>query len=826
MKVMQVLSQSIFDYNPDVFIDFGSSLKTTLYLPNGGCFTPKGDLRALIIFASFGGPYDQQNIEGWPISSAFPDWATSAIKPFYSTEAEFTNSSSDNNYHSASKFYYDMSNSSNRFRLFVDYYPNRIIIDASSSKSWADLNKKVIDKITSFNWSPYDRRNNDPNYQNDYSGYSPDHKPDFVIICYRFAYEWTNLPVSDMKTWCGGCNGYAGLDGVYGMSSNGYTLTSAGFTHVTGANQSMQMFIHETGHSLFNAPHYNGNNGVAGDYFYVPIAGWGLMTFNTYTCALGWERWILDWVPNISANGVNADIKSASDLNSDGIYTLRDFITTGDMIRIKVQNGAAQNQYLWIENHQGKSVFDNNFHAPSFCGANVPISPRGIIAYVETVNDNKYSISNYTHGNGFRFINADGNFDFTFDPTPLTPSLAYCNNVTFNFHKGSANPIGGQNMGERIRNDYKKKDKDGNIVNADGVIEYNTPHFGSIDNSAYNEMSPVVVYDGDTTADYFMGKNSGFSIGQKAGMAENPCVMNIPIYNSSSGNMAPYYINGISFKVLNQVASGNIKIQVKVKDIDINKDVRWASGSIILSDITEDSNPDVNVLSNITLTIDKSGTPNRHTKTTFGDFINPTIFYCSQNSFFKMQTNSKVNVINYSSLILESGSTYEVNDGALLSIKNSSTLEIKSGASLVVKGSGRVEIESGGYICIETGAIINLQDYLSAFNLRNGYQIGLNPSIVGLTGNCSASPATFSTIGNGSINTFSNDKYIQNQTFTISDYISGFNIFAGSNVTTANPPGPGPVKINNGTSVVFDAEGDILLDKDFEVQLGAEFEIK
>lgn len=765
----------------------------------------------MIIFAGFGTPYDQQDVSDWSSSSTYPDWATSSIKPFYSTDAEFSNSASDNNINSTSNFYYQMSNKT--FKLFVDYYPNRITVDASSSTGWSDLNKKVISQISSFNWSPYDRRNNSPSYNNDYSGYNPDTKPDFIIICYRFSYNWTSFPNSNMKTWCGGCNGYAG-NGLYGATSNGYTFTSDGFTHVTGSTNPTSMFLHETGHSLYDAPHYNGNNGVAGDYFYIPITGWGMMIPNTFTSALGWERWMLDWTPTITANGVNANINTSADLPSNGEFTLRDYITTGDMVRIKIPNGTAKNQYLWIENHQGKSIYDNNFNAPSFCGSNVLSSPRGIIAYVESVNDNKNSVSNFTNGNGFRFLHADGNYDFSFDPTPLNPSLAYCGNTTYNLHKEMANSIGGQNLGEYIRQDFDN----------DGQILYNQPHYGSLDNTARNEGTPVIILDGYTSVDYFMGKKLGFIFGQKAGISENPCIMNIPTYSSSNSRMAPYYLNGLSFKVISQDANGNIKIQVKLNDVDINKNIRWAGTSIILPDITGNTNPDVNLLSNITITIDKSGTPNRHTKSAFGDFVNPTVFTCALNSLFKMQSNSKVDVTNYSTLILELGSTYEVNDGAVLSIKSNSTLQVKSGANLVVKGSGRIEIEAGAYICLETGANINLQDYLSVINLRNGYQIGVNPSVPGLTGNCSTSPGSFAKTGNGSINTFNTNNYIQNQTFTINDYLTGFNIFAGTNVTTSKPQGP--VIIQSGANVVFDGDGDVTLDKGFEVQLGAGFEAK
>jgi hypothetical protein len=810
------LSGQLFENNPDM-VSPEENLKSTVsyYIPYGGYFTPKGDLRVLIIFASFGYPYDSQEVPGWQSTSEFPEWATASDKVFYSTEADFTNSSNDMNHRCVSKFYYDMSNSSNKFRLFVDYYPTRIIINPSGCNYFSDCNKKVIEQLPdNFDWSPYDLRTNLPLYQDDCSGNTPDIKPDFVIICYRFDWDWSNLTFLNSH-----CQGYSSLDGLEDVYSNGFEMTRAGFTFVEGGSNPTHVFIHETGHNLHYAPHYNGNNGVCGNFFYEPIAGWGMMSLNTFSSALGYERWILDWVPEIKANGISADIESADDLSTNGIYTLRDFITTGDMIRVKIPSDPLQNQYLWIENHQGKSIFDNNFYYPKFCNANVPDPPRGIMAYIESNNDNKHA--RIKTANSFRFINADGNYDFNFDPTILTPDLAYCGNVTFNFSKAQANPIGGQNIGELIRNDYPKKDTNGIIYNPNGIIDYQ-----SNTDAANNEQSPVIVYNGYTSVDYIMGKNSAFTIGQKAGIAENPCIMNIPKYiNINGGNspygMAPYYINGISFKVLSINGAGDINVQIKLNDVDINKNTRWSGTSIILQDITGNSNPDVNVLSDVTLSIDKSGTPNRTTHTTAGDFINSTVFTCASNSLFKMQINSKVNISNASALILESGSTYEINDGATLTIKSGSTLQVKSGANLFIKGSGRIEVESGGYICIENGSIITLQDILSAINLRPDYHLGVNTAVLTDPGTCKSTYSQISFSGSGSVHIFEADVYVQNIIITTDKYYAGNNIYVGYDVT--NPPF-GNVVILNG-KIIIDAQSNIILKDGIIMNPGARVEI-
>lgn len=177
-----------------------------------------------------------------------------------------------------------------------------------------------------------------------------------------------------------------------------------------------------------------------------------------------------------------------------------------------------------------------------------------------------------------------------------------------------------------------------------------------------------------------------------------------------------------------------------------------------------------------------------------------------------------------------------VNNGGLLELSNTTIsnydITIKSGGTLAIPYNAyvniankcKIEIESGAYICIEEGANINLSDPLSAINLRNGYQVGINPSVILSSTNCTSDPSAAAVSGSGSINKFSSDLYLQNQIFTISDYLTGFNIFSGTNVTTSKPQGP--VIIQNGANVVFDAEGDILLDEGFEVQTGSSFEAK
>ena len=361
------------------------------YAPYGWDFTPKGDLRVLIICAGFGAPYDNYAVSGWAEgSNTFPTCLTDPTqRPFYSNPSDFNNPLPIDGVRNISRYYYEMSGG--QFRLMADLFPHRINIDASDITEtdldgWFQINLKVLETMKTqypnFDWSPYDKRKNKSRYLFDSSDVitnPSDNKPDYVVFLYRFALSgWPQYPISGMEKWRGGAIGNSRAT-IYpkGLAYNGYTFDKgSGYIHYASISDFSEIFIHETAHNIYNCPHYANANGVAGYYFYGQN-GWGAIKhfgWTPFACANGWERWYLDWIENIEANGVNTDIKSATDLNPTGEYTLRDYLTTGDVLRLKIPNGTGKNQYLWLENHQGLSIFGgvinrmiNYFHKFRFC---------------------------------------------------------------------------------------------------------------------------------------------------------------------------------------------------------------------------------------------------------------------------------------------------------------------------------------------------------------------------------------------------------------------------------------------------------------------------
>ena len=804
------------------------------YIANGLEFTPKGDLRVLIVFIGYGEPYDSQDIAGWPANSQFPDWATNNARAFYTSFSDFSNNIySDRNRFSVSNFYYQMSNGS--FRLIADYYPHRVTVDVDRGDTWGDIHRKAIEQIANdVEWSRYDNRTNLPSFLFDNSSSEPDGIVDFIVFCNRFSPDWRYIPSDELARTAS--NGIS-TTYLHKDMGNGYTVSS-GFTFYTGASLPIEIFPHEVGHRLYYGPHYGGANNVCGNYFYVPSAGWGIMRLRqNYTCAAGWERYILDWTPQIKASGENSDIHSLNDLSATGgIFTLRDFVTSGDALRIIVPNGLGKQQYLWLENHQCLSTFDGNSHGSTFCSSPIDEYKPGLVAYVESYsqikeahNSTEYSNNLMDRSNGIRWISRDGDYDFSFDTNRIYPTVL-CNtednhpNATYPLYKGNPNPIGGQNVNESIRHDY----------NNDGLIGYDPENNSP---GRKNEQIDVVQIDNKTpTARYFTGSGMQFQKGDKVSIARNPCVRNIPTYDQDACKTGDFFLNGISFEILDRNTDGSMVVKVRVDDVDIDTNTRWAAASIVLTDITHDARPDVVVKPSVCVTIDKSGTPNRHknpanpaqTSSVVSDFITPTTLTCRDGSYFKQENSSTVVVQNQSTLVLESGSVYEIGDNALLDIKESGTLHVKSGATLRVSGTGWIDVQNGGYICVEDGADIQLSDTLSSIVLHTGYRSGVNPSGSAEQGNCTTVALTNFALAepsNGSVRIYGSPRmYIQNITYRKSTYETGAIIKAGKRVTSDRQYGK--VVVADGANVIFDGDSEVYLEPGVEVRLGGRLEVR
>ena len=797
------------DVSDTTFVE--SRASGSSYTPYGLQFTPKGDLHILVLFAGFGSRYDTLAVNGWPEGeTTLPEYITDSERfPFYTDTTQFE--TLPGNIKNISRYYYEMSGG--KFRLTADILPTRINVDTigfsqNSNKKWSFFNKKVLEKMSvllpDFDWSKYDKRTNRPNYVFDNSLSLPDQKPDFIVIVYRYNPGWrsTDQPILGMNGWDGSSGGITPL----GLSEspvtyNDYTIDGVtGYTHCFGGCDFTDLFIHEMAHAIFGCPHYANANGVVGNYFYGQH-GWGMMsrTCSPFSCTNGWERWWLDWF-GLNASGEDTDIKDSLDLNATGEYTLRDFITTGDVLRLKIPNGEGENQYLWLENHRDLSIYDERMWTNDARGIPYPESRKGVTAYIESIGDAKTGSTN-GGSNGIKYLHAKGSYDFSFDTTKLYQPNIQWGNYYYHYFEQEMNPIAGQGRNELIRGDY----------NLDGTI-YIVYEGG-------NEQRDIFLRDSVLTFDA-MGSEVAFRPGDKLSMASNPCLVNRPSYNLSAKKLGVCYLNGISveFQTLT-------KVKIRFNDVDIDRNTRY-TGFVRLPNITSGvETPDIRILPHITLKIDKSGTPNRHTKTLWNDFVNLSEFACSDSAFFKQESNSTVIVEDSTLLVLESGSRYEINDGARLIVRSGSTFMLQSGSELVIKGAGTVDIEPGAFFCIDTTSTVVLTDSFSVINMKYGSTWGyglLNSFSEYASPVCLTAYGAIKDSGKGSVIQFGDsDYYIQNQNITGTRYIYGRDILVGSDVIP-HPMAPKyGVTIKTDANIRMNAQRDVLFQKDVVVEQGA-----
>jgi hypothetical protein len=402
--------QTPYEFECEIVDEYVIDSTKSVYMPYGGVHTPKGQLHGLVIFVKFNDS-DIQDI---------PSWAQGADNGVFNSDA-----ANIGNTLNISHYYKAISNQNDRFLFTGDIFPEVVPVDYSVNypTTWTkrnEVNEAVFNWINNnhpnFNWGKYDNRTNWPGYSSDNSTSSSDGKIDYIVIVYlrgpnlhAAASTYGTHPVT---------TNYSGTTESFTIT-DGYTITQFNNSESGFRN----LFYHEFAHHLYNSPHYFGANGVVGHKFF-NTRGWGMMQSgsSTFNSANAWERWLLDWI-ELDANGVNSDIESVADLPQNGTFVLRDFVETGDVVRIKIPS--ATNQYVWLENRTGTTIFDNrDGYNTNGAGNPLPQAPNGLVMFVERILDDKtigLSSSNYDYVNGLSVIHKGGNWDFSHSGNFTTP---------------------------------------------------------------------------------------------------------------------------------------------------------------------------------------------------------------------------------------------------------------------------------------------------------------------------------------------------------------------------------------------------------------------
>lgn len=460
---------------------------------------------------------------------------------------------------------------------------------------------------------------------------------------------------------------------------------------------------HEISHTLFgdNDFHTSGGNhrgsgcsmsflNIQGGFGLMGAAGSGLVSCN------GYERWRMHWkhpqaLDYISArNAANTQSVVSDITREDGnkTFLLRDFVTYGDAVRIKLpykDSVTSSNQYIWLENHQVGSNNKLDFLQYSNTEQCRPQGAAGIYAYYQSGRDVLEGTGDevwdsYDRDN-LKIIPAEGYYDYE-----LIANTHQVNCVNYDEHdyavrRGPENPFcGGQDQ------------------------EF--PLFPeSTDTVLYisRESETWRKYMNSTQDDHLpqLGDNlDAFSAHVKINMGTNPSTNNAKTYHSNNSgdlikaqntakNIQTTYLTGLSIEMTPIQGTGNFLVNIRWDDYNITNDTRW-TGKIALKDTAI-------LTAGNTITLAQNRTvaqPKRDPET--GLFAGKTNWRCENGSYLRQDISSVLHLTENSSLVFESGSHYELSEGATLRIGTGCKVTIDSGAIMQLKGF--VEIDSGGVL--------------------------------------------------------------------------------------------------------------------------------
>lgn len=670
-----------------------SAQKQKLNSAHGGVFTPKGTLRTLIVFVTYKDQNKEnpnfrnteQSFSDWKITEEnrlpdFVDPITGECPTYIFNKESHFDTHLTQVKHNFSKTFYLMSGGA--FKLIGEVFkdkegkPIAIEVDPTGGYGWTQMNKRAMEEMEkinpAFDFARFDQRKNAPEFLFDNSNtekYQPDGILDFVVFVHRYSGRWSQAPTKGMRAWVGSGGGFAGTGIPANQTISKYRIAE-GFTMTYQSG----VFVHEVAHVLFNAPHIMGVNNVIGEYFDLQSAGWGIMApISIFGGFNAWERWYSGFVEPV------VTIKNKEDLETQNDFILRDFYTTGDAARIAIPFSGGQ--YLWLENHQKVHPQDEHPWVGSNMGDGDILAPsaKGVYAYVEAIAGTRneiFSPLSY-RANGIKVLHAGGNYDYhLYEDLPILRNA--WNNPLYSFRKEAANPISGTNNFYRFTFD---ENKDG-VIKLDqnynaSKTEYKAPILREevATDSFVNLYGGFGVYDTAKCSNYI--GSVAFQVGDYLDISTNPMPLNYPKYDKSKTSLEPYYLNGLGVKFLATDNATDVRVQVTYDKIQLCKDSRW-TGNIVLPNITEDEAADLEIGPCAKLTLNKSGTVNRHTRTSVGDFINPTVLRVVSNATLVIKQNSKLLLENNTQLIIEKG-------GKLILEKNAKLIVGKKAQLIVNK---------------------------------------------------------------------------------------------------------------------------------------------
>jgi M6 family metalloprotease-like protein len=665
----------------------------------GYYISPYGRLHMLIVYAEmeFDSSYAQLDPEknpeggkGWKVHR-LPYWREKIISPTPDGDGFMTR--------------YFRQASFGRFEVTGDFLDTLITVPISTVRDGRGnivpqeaygnnlYRKAVLDRVNAMrkprlhwgsDWADFDRWNFTGNgYPNKLE---PNGRHDLVVVI------WRNIHVAYLGEFSGFVT-QGDFGQVQGKGTDMYSIFKT-------SSQSPEMIMrHEFSHMLYGANNFHtAGGGVGTRTFMSTLGGWSNMSAadNCSPVWNAWDRERLAWrnpgnqyvLSTRCAQGgqeIDGALAYGQQLCGDGVLMLRDFVTTGDAIKIALPHipGTTEAQYLWLENHQRREGFID--HEKTL----VP----GLYAYIQVGKDEREGKNIFAGENNYLWpLVAAGNYDFRYEPEGMVLVQ----------EAARANPFTGHHY---LMRHCRDKGGDGKItVGADvAKTEFELPKDLRIDGKAppdsFFSYQRYPIFGTRTVA--FLPERGR----DKIGIGTNPAAT--PIYSHGGQQPRPsdnrrVFLNGISIELLRIDAGGNAFIRVRWDDFEVGDDLRWC-GDILLTE-------QLRLKNGAAIRLDQGYAVQvtAPVQTIAGEavYAEPTILELKAGSTLSLGRNAQ--------LIVEPGSSLLVRKGARITAERGAQLIVRPGAYLHVEEGNDLSGLPGSARSIDAGAVMGIHPLLSA----------------------------------------------------------------------------------------------------------------
>ncbi len=599
---------------------------------------------------------------------------------------------------------------------------------AATDKLIAELNQCAVfkSKYGDFSLADFDLWSHAP------AGEVKINQPDGVI-------DAVNLIWRNLNRW--GCNSGYGMQKLFNpnqdeLDDNDSIDDGMGLRYAASYRScanTPEMFITEYFHALFGGNNWHTGSGRDKHTFMHIIGSWSTtaQSEGASNAVTGVDRWHMGWkrpdqqylISAIDGSGdeLPTDISIASHPHG-GTFYLRDFVTWGDSIRIKLphldwqaQNSdSKKNQYLWLENRQLKSTYDRNRYGHGSCAEQWS---EGLYAQIQGGKDIKEGyeqdiwVASWPHshpnalGSYLMPLTAEGNWDFYRDTSQapvLNPSGCIWDHhhVPTDMSQSRANPFTGYSDLFSAVDHVKPPESCPNDPDpTDGLCGNGILHSQddvTVESSWIEANGPVIRYDS------FGDSQDAFSVANgntKLGIAENPAA--VPVYTRRANSKFKHpvsssiesfenrtiWLNGLSVEILEEQVvlpgvsgastpdDGAIKVRIHWDDTLVDKNTRW-TGNIVLQNDTADPlqrQARVELADGATICIDRGRSPTDYYAGDDGFFTQPSCFAIKSGAKLHLRPNSSMDVVEGSTVLFEPGATLQHDLGAQLYVNPNGT---------------------------------------------------------------------------------------------------------------------------------------------------------